>query len=336
MSKKPLVVVTHRPFPQTLALLEAHADVICNDSDRSWSVEHLRRVGADASALLVFMPDSLRAADLDHFPRLSIVAAALKGYDNFDVDALAARNIWFTIVPDLLTDPTADLGVALLLALGRNLLPADQHVRSGEFTGWQARFYGQGIAGKTVGIIGMGKVGQALARRLHPFGARIVYSETKPVAAELLPPDAQLRTLDQVVAESDYLFPLTHLYAQTRHHVGRERLAQMKPSAFLINIGRGSLVDEAAVADAIESGRLAGYGADVFEMEDWALASRPRRIDARLLAMRDKTVFTPHIGSGVIDIRLAIETYAARNIIAVLGGGEPQGAVRALKQPLPA
>lgn len=318
MSAKPLVVITHRPFPQTLTLLEPYAKLVYNDSDRSWSPDYLREVAAQASALMVFMPDCIRAADLDDFPNLQVVACALKGHDNFDVAAMARRGIAFSVVPDLLTDPTADLGVALLLALARHLLPADKHMRSGSYVGWQPLFYGQGIAGKTVGIIGMGKVGQALARRLHPFGANIIWCDHKPQPGAKLPPGAAERPLDQVVAESDYLFPLTHLYSETYHLIDAPRIARMKPSAFLINIGRGSLVDEGAVAEALAAGRLAGYGADVFEMEDWAIDSRPRSIPARLLEMQDKTVFTPHIGSAVIEVRQAIEEYAARNIIAVL------------------
>lgn len=333
MPSKPLVVITHRPFPQTVELLSAHATVICNDSDTSWSPEHMLEVAAKAEAMMVFMPDCIGADELTHFAHLKIVACALKGYDNFDVDAMAQRGIWCSIVPDLLTDPTADLGVALLLALGRNLLSADQHVRSGNFVGWQPRFYGLGIAGKTVGIIGMGKVGQALARRLSPFGARIVFCDHKPTDMALLPPGCECLPLERVVAESDYLFPLMHLYPETLHFIDRNRLQQMKPGAFLINIGRGSLVDENAVADAIAAGHLAGYGADVFEMEDWALPSRPRSIAPRLLAMPERTVFTPHIGSGVTAVRIAIEEYAARNIIAVLRGEAPQGAVRGLSEP---
>lgn len=326
---RPRVVISHRPFAETLALLEPHAEVIHNNTDASWPTPILRAQARDAVALMAFMPDTLKAADLVHFPKLRIVAGALKGYDNFDVDFLAEQGVWVTNVPDLLTDPTADLGVALLLALARQLLPADAHVRSGRFAAWQPLFYGQGIAGKTVGIIGMGAVGCALARRLAPFGATILYYDHKPrPLADDATMAARPADLATVIAAADYLFPLTHLYAQTYHQIDAARLASMKASAFIINIGRGSLVDERAVADALAAGRLAGYGADVFEMEDWAIEKRPRQIDPRLLEMRDKTVFSPHIGSAVSDIRQQIEHQAALNIVDYLTGTRPRGAVR--------
>jgi phosphonate dehydrogenase len=332
---KPQIYITHKPFPETLALLQPYGRVIWNDSEQSWPPEKIHTAREAADAIMVFMPDSLGAADVAGLPYLKIVAGALKGHDNFDVDALAERGIWFSNVPDLLTVPTAELGVGLLIGLARHLLPSDTFVREGRFSGWVPRFYGRGLAGSTVGIIGMGAVGRALAERLEPFGMRIVYFERKPQSADFSQgTKASCLPLDRVIAESDFLFPLTHLYRETHHLIGAAELAGMKPGALLINIGRGGLVDETAIADALESGHLAGYAADVFEMEDWLIKARPRTINPRLLAMRSKTLFTPHTGSAVTEVRMAIERTAALNIIDVLSGKPPRNAVRNIEKSL--
>jgi phosphonate dehydrogenase len=318
------IYITHKPFPETVALLEPHGRVIWNKTDDSWSHDRIAAACSAADAIMVFMPDSLTAEDIAGFGNLKIVAGALKGYDNFDIAALAERGIWFSNVPDLLTVPTAELGVGLLIGLARHIPASDAFIREGRFAGWTPRFYGRGLAGATAGIIGMGAVGRALAERLKPFGMNIVYFDRKPCV------DAEVGTFlpkERVVAESDFLFPLTHLYRETHHLIGAEEIAGMKKGALLVNIGRGGLVDEEAVADALVTGHLAGYAADVFEMEDWIVPGRPLSISRRLLAMSDKTVFTPHTGSAVTEVRMAIEREAALNIIDVLRGKPPRNAV---------
>lgn len=279
---------------------------------------------------MVFMPDTIDAAFLNACPNLKVVGAALKGFDNFDVEAATERGIWFTNVPELLTIPTAELTLALMLSLARNVLPGDAHIRSGEFTGWRPMLYGTGMTGATVGIIGMGAVGQALAKRLVGFETRIVYHDIAP-----LPPEREQELnvtyapLPEVIASSDYLLPLTPLTPATRHLINAEVLAAMKPGSLLVNACRGSVVDETAVAQALLSGHLRGYAADVFELEDWALTDRPRTIPQTLLNMPDRTLFTPHLGSCVNEVRLAIAMEAARNIAQALAGQKPQGAVNA-------
>jgi phosphonate dehydrogenase len=306
VSGTPRVIITQRVFPQTIALLSPHAEVIVGPPAR------------DADALMVFMPDALNAAFLESCPNLKIVAAALKGFDNFDIDACTRLGIWFTIVPDLLTEPTAELALALLLSLARNVLPGDQLIRSGEYQGWRPILYGTGLAGSTVGLIGFGAVGRALARMLQGFSCRILYSD--PAARDSTP-------LETLLASSDFVLPLLPLTSETFHLLGRAALARMKPGAYLINVSRGSVVDEDAVAGALESGHLAGYGADTFEMEDWARHDRPREINPRLLRLTDRTLFTPHLGSAVISARREIEHTAAGNILQVLHGERPSGAI---------
>jgi phosphonate dehydrogenase len=306
VSGRPSIIITQRVFPETMELLAPHAEVMIGEPVRN------------ADALMVFMPDSLDQAFLRSCPNLKIVAGALKGYDNFDVEACTRLGIWFTIVPDLLTEPTAELALALMLGLARNVLTGDRLIRSGEFQGWRPILYGTSLAGSVVGIIGYGAVGRALARMLQGFSCRIEYHD--PSVDASIP-------LETLLASSDFALPLLPLTAKTFHLLSREALSNMKRGAYLINVSRGSIVDEEAVADAVESGRLAGYAADTFEMEDWARAHRPREINPRLLRLTDRTLFTPHLGSAVASARLQIELAAANNILQALRGERPSGAI---------
>jgi phosphonate dehydrogenase len=309
-----------------IEFLSQRFDVVANPGRETWSRATVLDKAAHCDAMMAFMPDAVDEAFLSACPRLKVVAAALKGPDNFDIAACTRRGVWFTLVPDLLTVPTADLGIALLLGLTRRVLEGDDHIRSGRFAGWRPELYGAGLSGRVAGIIGMGAVGQALASRLSVFGVKIIYADLRQAE---FPPGMDVRrsTQDEVVAASDFLFPLTHLNAQTLHMIDARAIDAMRAGAYLINIGRGSLVDEAAVAEALTSGRLAGYAADVFEMEDWALASRPRTIHHGLIADRARTLFTPHIGSAVEEVRRQIEMEAAANIADVFEGRRPRGAL---------
>lgn len=306
------IVITQDPFPETIDLLSPHAEVIVGPPER------------DADALMVFMPDSLDAAFLECCPNLKIVAAALKGFDNFDVDACTRLGIWFTIVPDLLTEPTAELALALMLSLARNVLPGDRLIRTGEYEGWRPILYGTGLSGSKVGMIGFGAVGRALARMLEGFSCHILYSD--PAAAASTP-------LETLLASSDFVLPLLPLTAETFHMLGSGALARMKPGAYLINVSRGSVVDEDAVAGALESAHLAGYAADTFEMEDWARHDRPREINPRLLRLTGRTLFTPHLGSAVVSARREIERAAACNLLEALRGERPSGAINNPAEP---
>jgi len=276
---------------------------------------------------MAFMPDTVDEAFLRACPRLRIIACALKGYDNFDAKACAEHGVWLTIVPDLLTVPTAELTVGLVIALARHVLSGDIHVRSGSFRGWEPRFYGAGLDSSTVGIVGMGAIGQAVAARLAGFGCRLIYTDRQRLN------DADERALniswlpaEQLLADSDFLVLAVPLTALTRHMMDATALGRMRPGAFLVNPCRGSVVDEQAVLDALRSGRLAGYAADVFEMEDWALPDRPRHITQELIE-HPNTLFTPHIGSAVTCIRRRIEQRAAENIRQALSGMRPPDAV---------
>lgn len=295
-------------------MLEGIATVVVNEEVEPWPRETLLEHSREADALMVFMPDSLDEVFVAQCPKLRIVAAALKGFDNFDVAACRRRGIWFTIVPDLLTEPTAELALSLLLALCRNVLPGDGRLRSGEFQGWRPILYGTSLVGATVGLIGYGAVGRAFGRLISGFGCRLLWFDQGGGGD----------SLSQVLSESDFVLPLLPLTDRTLHMID---VSRMKRGAYLINVGRGSVVDEEAVADALESGHLAGYAADVFEMEDWARTDRPGSVSERLLRMRDQTVFTPHLGSATKAARLAIERCAAQNIVDALSGRTPQNAL---------
>ncbi|MEX2632336.1 MAG: NAD(P)-dependent oxidoreductase [Tistlia sp.] len=323
---RPRIVVTNRAFPETLALLAADGEVVASRESEPLPRARLEAELADAEALLVFMTDLVDEALLAKAPRLKVVGAALKGFDNIDVAACRRRGVQVTIVPDLLTVPTAELAIGLMIGLSRHILPGDRLVRGGGFAGWRPTLYGTGLSGSTVGILGLGRVGRAIAERLGPFGCSLLGCDP---GAGTEPPPAGLRpvTFERLLAASDFLVLAAPLTPATVGLFGREALAALKPGAFLVNCARGSLVEEAAVAEALESGRLAGYASDVFAFEDWARPDRPSGIEPRLLAACDTSLLTPHLGSAVTSLRREIELAAARSILAVLRGETPPDCV---------
>lgn len=323
----PKIVLTHRVFPETLDFLAPHGELVTNQTPDTLPPAELRVRLATADAMMAFMPDKVDAALLDACPRLRIVGAALKGFDNFDVAACTARGVWLSVVPDLLTVPTAELAIGLMVGLTRKIREADAWVRSGRFAGWRPEFYGLGIDGSTVGIVGMGAIGRAVAQRLQGWGARLVYCDRARIdALDEVRLGIGWRALDDLLSEADIVILALALDADTFHTADAPALLRMKPGAFLVNPCRGSVVDEAAVLAALKTGLLAGYAADVFEMEDWARSERPSRIDPELLA-HPHTVLTAHIGSAVAAVRRAIERRAAENIVQALAGGAPRDAV---------
>ncbi|MBX9926539.1 MAG: NAD(P)-binding domain-containing protein [Hyphomicrobiaceae bacterium] len=326
---RPKVVITQPVFEATRALFAGFADLEVNAGPEPWTTAEVARRSADAHAIMVFMTDHLDAAFFASCPRLHVVGAALKGYDNIDVEAASRAGVWVTVVPDLLTVPTAELAIGLMLALGRHVVVADAEIRTRGFHGWRPRHYGTGLAGTTVAVLGLGKVGRAIIERLIPFGCQIrgYDASAAPLPAPISDRVDVSPTMEAAVANADWVVLALPLTVATRHIMGRAQIARLKPGALLVNPARGSLVDEAAVADAIAGGHLAGYAADVFECEDWALPDRPRGIDPRLMAPDAPVVLTPHIGSAVTAARIAIETSAALSILDVLADRPPQGAI---------
>lgn len=321
------IVLTHRVHDEVLEYLAPCGELIANQTAETLPHEEVKRRAAAADALMAFMPDKVDAAFLAACPQLKIVAAALKGFDNFDAAACAARGVWLTAVPDLLTVPTAELTIGLLIGITRQIRQGDGWVRSGQFAGWRPEFYGLGIAGSTIGIVGMGAIGRAVAERLRGWDARVLYTDQTRIAFDQ---EARLGLawceLSELLRQADAIVLALPLTATTSHLINSASLRLVKRGAFLVNPCRGSVVDEAAVLDALQSEQLGGYAADVFEMEDWAREDRPTEIAPSLLA-RSNTLFTAHMGSAVRRVRLAIELRAAANIRQALLGQQPDDAV---------
>jgi len=316
---RPTVVITHWVHDEILQLLEEFCNVVTNTTHETLPRAEILSRSRAADGLMAFMPDRIDEEFLLQCPRLKVIGAALKGYDNFDVDACLRRGITFSNVPELLTEPTAELAVALLLGVCRNILTGDGQVRSGQFNGWRPVLYGKSVVGSTVGIVGMGAIGQAVAERLRGFHCHLLYSDPHSAGQEV---HASLRLtrlpLAELLVQCDFIVLTVPLTAKTRHLINNEALAGMKGGAYLVNVGRGSVVDESAVSAALVSGHLAGYAADVFEFEDWARNDRPPAIHPALLAYSDKTLFTPHLGSAVDNARREIAMEAARMILSTL------------------
>ena len=325
---KPKVVLTHWVHPQTIDLLQTVAEVIPNLTYDTLPREEILNRLSNAEAMMAFMPDSVDEPFLNACPKLKIIGAALKGYDNFDVAACTRRGIWFSIVPDLLTIPTAELTIGLLLGLTRHLMEGDRRIRVGNFHGWRPELYGTGLTGRTLGIIGMGAVGKAIAKRLSSFDMHVLYCDTVALTDEQERLWGARRTdLEPLLSTSDFVVPMLPMTPQTLHLLDSANIAKMKPGSYLINACRGSVVDEQAVVDALASGQLAGYAADVFEMEEWTRPDRPDGIPQALLANTRQTFFTPHLGSAVKEVRIEIERQAATSIIQMLCGQRPAGAI---------
>jgi glyoxylate reductase len=271
---------------------------------------------AEAEALLPLLTVRVDAALLERAPRLRVVACPTVGYDHVELSACRARGIVVTHTPDVLTGATADLTWALLLATVRRLPQAERSLRAREFRGWGFWDYlGGDLAGKVLGILGMGRIGRAVARRAAPFGMRVRYH-----SRTCLPPEeeralgAEWVAWEVLLETSDVLSLHAPLTPATRHLLDRDALRRMKPGSVLVNTARGPLVDEAALVEALREGPLAGAGLDVYEREP--------EVHPGLLEM-DNVVLLPHVGSATRETRTRMATLAAENVRAVLSGSAP-------------
>ena len=317
-SRRKRILVTARIHDEVARRLGGVADLDINANLEPWPRAALLDRARDCDAMMAFMTDMVDGAFLAASPNLRFIACALKGYDNIDIVAAERAGVGVSIVPDLLTAPTSELAIGLAIALARHVRAGDARVRSGEFRGWRADLYGRGLAGSTIAILGMGRVGQAIAAGLACFGCGRILG-VDPQAA---PDGVEMVDGREAFARADFVFAALPLTQATRHFVDADLLAASARTPYLINAGRGSSVCEEAVADALASGKLAGYAADVFAFEDWALVDRPDAPPGRLLA-HPATLFTPHLGSAVAQVRLAIEQCAADNLMAWIEGRAP-------------
>jgi gluconate 2-dehydrogenase len=317
MGSKPRILVARAIFPDIVERLRTHFEVEDNPGDVIWTADELSARLADKDGAFTTGSQRIDAAVLTMAPRLRIVANMAVGYNNFDVDAMTAAGVQGTNTPDVLTETTADFGFALLMATARRMAESERYLRAGLWTKWSYdMFAGADIHGSTLGIIGMGRIGQGMARRgAHGFGMRVIYHNRSRLSADLeaeckaryVGKEELLRTADHVV--------LVLPYAPAAHHtIGAAELALMKPTATLVNIARGGIVDDAALAAALRERRIAAAGLDVFEGEP--------NVHPDLLTVPN-VVLTPHIASATVPTRRAMANLAADNLIAFFDGRGP-------------
>jgi glyoxylate reductase len=315
------LLVTQRLFDDTVptAFAGSSVQVDVRDADEPLPSGELTTRLAGYHGVVCQLTDRLDESVLEANPHLEVVANVAVGVDNIDLPAARRLGITVTNTPDVLTETTADLALALMLSVARRLPEADDFVRSGAWTSWalSPSLMGMDLYGRTLGLFGMGRIGRAVARRaVHGFGMRLLYASRSPLPAEQERDLAATRVeLDELLSAADVVSLHAALTPETRHVLGAAQFAAMKPSSILVNTARGALVDEAALADALESRQVWGAGLDVFEDEP--------RVHPRLLAVRERLVLAPHVGSATLDTRRRMADMAARDARAVLEGRAP-------------
>lgn len=316
-SSRPHVLVTRRVFPDVLASLRPHVELTVNDSDEVYAPDELQRQLQGKVGVFCTGSERISADLLAACPELRIVANMAVGFNNIDVAACTARGVQVTNTPDVLTETTADFGFALLLATARRITESEHFLRGGQWQRWSIDlFAGAEVHGSTLGILGMGRIGQGIARRgAFGFDMKVIYHNRSRLEAT-----TEAACGATYVSKADLLAQADHLvlvlpYSPAAHHaIGAAELAQMKPTATLINIARGGIVDDAALAEALKAQRIAAAGLDVFEGEP--------AVHPALLSVPN-VVLTPHIASATLRTRRAMAQLAADNLMAYLSGRPP-------------
>ena len=313
----PKILIARAVFPEVIARLEQHFEVESNQADTIWSQAELtaRLQGKDGA--FTTTGERIDAQVLAACPQLKICANMAVGYNNFDVAAMTVAGVLATNAPDVLTETTADFGFALLMATARRITESEHFLRAGKWTKWRYDlFAGSDIHGATLGILGMGRIGQGIAKRgALGFGMKVIYHNRSRLDATLEADcKAAYVSKEELLATADHLVLVLPYSPASHHTIGAAELAQMKPTATLINIARGGIVDDAALAAALRDQTIAAAGLDVFEGEP--------AIHPDLLAL-DNVVLTPHIASASLPTRLAMANLAADNLIALFTGQPP-------------
>ena len=310
---KPRLLVTRQVFPEVLAALAQRFELDTNQDDAIWTRETLLERVRDKDALYVVTSDRVDAQLLDAAPRVRIVATGSVGFNHIDLAVCAARGVAVTNTPDVLTEATADMAWALLAATARRICESEHWLRAGHWKRWAwDQFLGQDLYRSTLGIVGMGRIGSAVARRARGFEMRIIYNN-RSVAANESELGARRVGLDELLCEADHVVLVLPYSSRTHHVIGERELALMKPTATLVNIARGGIVDDAALVEALRAGRIAAAGLDVYENEP--------ALHRGLLEVPN-VVLTPHIGSATRSSRLGMAMLAARNLLAWSEGAE--------------
>jgi lactate dehydrogenase-like 2-hydroxyacid dehydrogenase len=316
------VLVTKRIYPEAIDYLKSKVDVDYEDSDAGLTPAALLERARGKSGIVSQLTDKFDAAVIRALGGVRVIANVAVGYDNIDVAAATAAGITVTNTPDVLTDTTADFAWALLMAAARRVVEAHQFVHSGQWSQWRIDLLvGQDVHHRTLGIFGMGRIGQAVARRARGFSMRVLYHDARRVPAEL-ERELGLEFCDKaaLLRESDFVSLHVPLLPETQKLIGAAELRLMKPTAILVNTARGPVVDEGAVAEALAQRIIAGAGLDVFEREP--------AVHPKLLTL-DNVVLAPHIASASVDTRRRMSMMAAENAVAVIEGRTPANPVRA-------
>jgi glyoxylate reductase len=310
------VLITGRLPEDVVATVRREHQVTVNEQDtpmpRDWILRHC----ADIDGLVPMVTDIIDDQLMGMAPKLRMIANYGVGYDNIDVAAATARGIWVSNTPGVLTDATADITLALILAVARRVVEGDKRIRDGKFPKWAPMpFLGRDVTGKTLGIIGLGRIGKAVARRARGFDMRVLYHNRNRLSeAEEKESSVTYADLQTLLSESDFVSLHVSLSNETRHLIAAEELKMMKRTAYLINASRGPVVDERALVDALEAGTIAGAGLDVFENEP-DLAPGLRELH--------NVVLVPHIGSATVETRYKMAELAVKNLLAGLSGQVP-------------
>ncbi len=314
-TSKPAILIARAVFPEVEARLRAHFEVETTPAGVVWSQDELVQRLQGKAGVLTTGGERIDAGLLAACPQLRIVANLAVGYNNFDLAAMSAAGVLGTNAPDVLTETTADFGFALLMATARRVTESERFLRAGHWNQWSLDlFAGAEVHGTTLGILGMGRIGRAIARRgAHGFGMRVVYHNRSRLD-ETTEADCRARYVSkaELLAQADHLVLVLPYTPEAHHSIGAAEIAQMKPTATLINIARGGIVDDAALAVALRERRIAAAGLDVFEGEP--------RVHPDLLTVPN-VVLTPHIASATLPTRMAMAMLAADNLVAYLTEG---------------
>jgi glyoxylate reductase len=318
---KPRIYIT-RPLPAAaMRILDGQVEYHMWDRENeAVRRETLLREIVDVDGIICLITEKMDTEAIERAHRCRVIAQVAVGYDNIDVAAATRRGIYVTNTPGVLTETTADMGWAILMATARRVVEGDKFTRSGRWKTWELMgFTGQDVHGATLGVVGLGRIGAAIARRAKGFAMPILYhnrNRTEALEAEL---GARYVSLDDLLRQSDFVIVSTALTPETRHLIGERELGLMKPSAILVNIARGPIVDQRALYRALVDRKIWAAGLDVFEVE-------PVPMDEPLLKL-DNVVVPPHLGSGSIATRTKMATMAAENCLAGVTGKIPPNVV---------
>ena len=312
---KPSVIVSRPIYPEVIDRLRTHFDVTAHQTDPEWTPQTWTQALSQHDGALTMGIEPVNAEVLAACKRLRICANLSVGYNNFDVPAMTQHNVLATNAPDVLTETTADFGFALLMAAARRVTESERYIRAGHWQKWTLdMFSGMAVHGSTMGIIGMGRIGQAIAKRgAHGFNMRVIYhNRSRLSTSDEAACKATYVSKQELLQQADHVVLVLPYSKESHHTIGAAELALMKPTATLVNIARGGIIDDAALAKALAAGQIAAAGLDVFEGEP---SVHPDLLKAT------NVVLTPHIGSSTRATRLAMANLAADNLIAFFDKG---------------